>query len=53
MGTHCNLRGLEDRLGIYRLHADGKFLGAIWDAIGYRKSMIGRELGRNVKPGKS
>jgi len=53
MGTHYNQLGLEDRIEIYRLHADGKSLGAIADAIGYHKSTISRELRRNARPSKA
>jgi transposase, IS30 family len=53
MGTHYSQLGLEDRIEIYRLHADGKSLGAIAAAVGYHKSTISRELRRNARPTKA
>ena len=47
MGRHYEQLSLEDRIEIYRLHADGKSNGAIAAAIGRHKSTVGRELRRN------
>jgi len=52
MGTHYSQLGLEDRIEIYRLHADGKSLGAIASVAGCHKSTISRELRRNARPTK-
>jgi transposase, IS30 family len=53
MGVFYDQLGLEIRIEIYRLHADGKSLQQIADFVGFHKSTIGRELQRNSLATKS
>jgi IS30 family transposase len=47
MGEHYGQLGLNERIEIYRLHADGKSLRAIGRALGRSASTIQREIRRN------
>jgi transposase, IS30 family len=53
MGKQYEHLSLEDRIEIYRLHADGKSRGAIATAIGRHRATVKRELERNGKPTKA
>lgn len=50
MGTNYGQLGLNERIEIYRLHADGKSLHFIAKTLGRHPSTISRELRRNSKP---
>jgi len=53
MGRTYRQLSLDERIEIYRLHADGKSARQIGDAIGRHHSTIVRELGRNSVPTKA
>jgi IS30 family transposase len=53
MGKTYRQLDLDERIEIYRLHADGKSSRQIGDAIGRHHTTVSRELERNSKPTKA
>ncbi len=50
MGRYYGQLSLEERIEIYRLHAGGKSLRGVAEAVGRAPSTVSRELRRNARP---